>query len=448
MPLPPEDTYRPLTREMHLPAFTAEDLTSFLQKYGITKTENSEAMYVNVNLLQVKCSSVQDGVFLRAKCNSQTKDDVIYGIDMYISNCLQIIYTHCECANGRGPYAHCKHIVTLLLAILQHTYGKEILTKESRIRTLYSRRSSLKTKKKGSESAVIFDPRPKDLRNRSWYRGYFRNLVINYQSTNKKMPISELYGPANPHGINCDHDYMEVTPADYVLERLKLTKLSPGDISMIEMETRGRHRNPKWFAEQRLRIPTSEFGKICKTTDKNELVVLANKLVHPRKKTSKSILHERANDTEWLDLYENAMQVKVESCGIILNSAFPYLCSSPGGLVGEHKLVEVKSPYSSRKCKITSVTVPYLQQDGGSGLTLSEKHDFYYGVQGALLVTEREQCDFVVNTEMETVIIEVERKEEFIAQMLKNLILFFEMYMKPAILQKHFYKEFDNYSFQ
>jgi YqaJ-like viral recombinase domain len=119
----------------------------------------------------------------------------------------------------------------------------------------------------------------------------------------------------------------------------------------------------------------------------------------------------------------------------------PFLGASPDGLVGDNVVLEVKCPYSSRNHKITSVTVPYLEDFNGT-LRLKKKHQYFYQVMGQLLATNRNECHFVVYTYVDIVVIEIARDEDFINEMVSNLSVFFNKHFLPCLKEKYMYKYF------
>jgi hypothetical protein len=75
----------------------------------------------------------------------------------------------------------------------------------------------------------------------------------------------------------------------------------------------------------------------------------------------------------------------------------------------------------SRDKPVNVTTVPYLKSvRGGNDLTLDNKHDYYYQVQGQLLCSGRKACQFVVFTHKDMKVCCIERDEQFIHDMLEK----------------------------
>lgn len=62
-------------------------------------------------------------------------------------------------------------------------------------------------------------------------------------------------------------------------------------------------------------------------------------------------------------------------------------------------------------------------------------------------MTLRHRCHLVVNTLIDSNIIEIEFDSDFIEAMLGELDVFYENHFRPALLVQFFYKHYDQYSF-
>lgn len=59
------------------------------------------------------------------------------------------------------------------------------------------------------------------------------------------------------------------------------------------------------------------------------------------------------------------------------------------------------------------------------------------------MVTNKSHCFFVVYTFVDIVVINVFKNENFVKEMLKKLVVFYEKFLKPAVLNKYFYRDDD-----
>lgn len=100
--------------------------------------------------------------------------------------------------------------------------------------------------------------------------------------------------------------------------------------------------------------------------------------------------------------FENAFNVKVQSCGLFVDSQFSFLVASPDGLVGDKAIVEVKCPAKAAKLTpaeaITQKQINLAILDEKGGLVLKASHNYYFQDQGQLQITRRDYCYFIVWT--------------------------------------------------
>ena len=102
-----------------------------------------------------------------------------------------------------------------------------------------------------------------------------------------------------------------------------------------------------------------------------------------------------------------ATGAEVEECGVFLNEDYPFLATSPDGIIKlgsqEFGIVEVKCPYKHRDSSIQLAcqdSAFYLSIDGNQA-TLKRTHDYYYQVIGQLALSGAKFCDFIVWTKVD-----------------------------------------------
>ena len=253
------------------------------------------------------------------------------------------------------------------------------------------------------------------------------------------MPIFQLFEPANIRASSHDHDYLVRTPEEIFLDSISVSSITDEQISNIENRTRGQSGNDLWFEERKKRIQSSNFGRICKATDRTDKQKLAVDLIKAKTFHSRATEHGIKFEKHAVKMYEKVNSVKVENCGIFVSPSMPFLGASPDGIVSDSLIVEVKCPFVAKDKEITPLTVPYLKAVG-SGLELPCNHNYYYQVQGQLFCTGRSVCDFVVYTNEDFKYVRIERDNEFISSMLEKLRDFYTHYFEPALLNEFYYK--------
>ena len=129
--------------------------------------------------------------------------------------------------------------------------------------------------------------------------------------------------------------------------------LEPTDeeVQLIQEMSVGQRNNPLWFDAQQWRITSSNLGRVCNRQFRQ---------LYPQSLV-KTILgdygspHTAAvqwgygHETDAICSYARKTQMAVRECGIFLSSSFPYLATSPDGIISlddtSFGLVEVKCPF-------------------------------------------------------------------------------------------------------
>jgi len=149
-------------------------------------------------------------------------------------------------------------------------------------------------------------------------------------------------------------------------------------------------RSPEWYAA-RLGIPTaSNFAKIItsngapsKQADGYLNQLVAERITGTMEEGFQSASMEEGVRREAASrrIYAMDHETEVQEVGFCLHYSGLFGCS-PDGLVGDDGMIELKNP-------LAKTAIQYLR----SGDLPS---DYFHQVQGQLLVTGREWCDFVV----------------------------------------------------
>ncbi|KAK4327338.1 hypothetical protein Pmani_002170 [Petrolisthes manimaculis] len=178
---------------------------------------------------------------------------------------------------------------------------------------------------------------------------------------------------------------------------MNISEITENAVKEVEVSTRGQKSNERWAHERQFRITSSNFGRICKATTRTDFKKLARDLQRKCSVRCKAIDHGNMYEKTALKKYEEMSGHTVTECGLVICKDYPFLASSPDGLVNEEKVIEIKCPYVARNSQINSSTINYLQ-DTPNGLQLDNNHNYYYQIQGEMMCTGREICDLVIFT--------------------------------------------------
>ncbi|XP_071122530.1 uncharacterized protein [Mytilus edulis] len=185
----------------------------------------------------------------------------------------------------------------------------------------------------------------------------------------------------------------------------------------LEKATRGQHFNVNWKKARSVLITASVMGEVVKRKKlepDNLVKKLCGYITIPD--AVKSLQYGRKNEAVAIGDYTRSHlktcdDVRIESCGLLVNPTYPYLGASIDGLVVCSKcgtgIVEVKCPYGSdANDKPWRNMLPiecgkdkkFFCSERDSNLVLDENHNYMYQVQGQLALYELDWADFVVWT--------------------------------------------------
>ena len=123
---------------------------------------------------------------------------------------------------------------------------------------------------------------------------------------------------------------------------------------------------------------------------------------------------------EMSQVHEN---FKCTTTGLVINPQYPHLGATPDGFVTctccRDGLVEIKCPFSGKDSHpdvLKSKKNSFLNTHG-----LTTSHKYYTQVQGQLLITEKDYCDFVVWTPCGITTQRIHQDLSFIEKLEKNL---------------------------
>ena len=131
-----------------------------------------------------------------------------------------------------------------------------------------------------------------------------------------------------------------------------------------------------------------------------------------------------------LENYSTLTGNKVIESGLIVKPNQTWLCSSPDGLIKDHKIcLEIKCPSS---CENIDISVDYIRYNN-----LVKSHPYFTQVQLQMYTSNSDSCHFFVFSEKDFILINVPRDNEFLQEVIPKLekIYFTEIF--PALMKKY-----------
>ena len=228
-------------------------------------------------------------------------------------------------------------------------------------------------------------------------------------------------------------------------------RVSQEEAEKIQLETKEQSKSSAWFKARQCRITASYFGRVCKKLPSNPGIKLANSITSQCQKqyTPTPCVWGKENEPLAVEAYiqHMAMQqrtVIVTQTGLMINPNFPYLGASPDGLITDcsstdpNGILEIKCPYKYRDvdpCEAAEYK-DFCCELTGDTLTLKQKHNYYYQIQGQMAISCRKWCDFVVYTNKKVSVERISFEESHWMKMLPKLKDFFTKRMVPILEKK------------
>lgn len=136
--------------------------------------------------------------------------------------------------------------------------------------------------------------------------------------------------------------------------------------------------------------------------------------------------NEKNAKAKYLEKYPSR---NFHQCGFVINKELSFLRGTPDGKIcddGKSSIVEIKCPYTARDYTIKEALDKLdnfcLQMDSTTRLLcLKKDHEYYAQVQGKLMITGCDFCDFVVYTKKDIHVNRLFPDITFMESMLTNL---------------------------
>jgi hypothetical protein len=357
MALPEKHVYKDIHSDSDVPKMQLSTVETYLSHYNTPLQEKAKDLYKDRFLQYIRHATENETVYIHARSYAEMQKGMSYFIDISLDNNGIIQECQCDCAAGQGPEAHCKHVQTVLWALVCLSITGQVTTEETctqRLQTFHKAKKLTGSPAKsqnldlGTDGDFDFDPRPTKYIDAKGYPDFVRNLVLNYPHSNP-MPIDATIEPANPYAATADHPYTTHNPEEEFLKTNNISSITQSDIEELEFSTRKQDKCKSWINERCKRLTSSNFGRICNATNKTDFSKLAFSLTKHTDAKSASIRHGHQYESVAVARFEADKDVKTEPCGMFVSSSHPYLAASPDRLFRDDCVVEVKCPYTARE---------------------------------------------------------------------------------------------------
>lgn len=215
--------------------------------------------------------------------------------------------------------------------------------------------------------------------------------------------------------------------------------------SQIEIATQDQSSCEMWHELRCDRITASNFGRILSRKALPTESFLSSLFCMSSKNIkAESLEYGRRNESYAKAKYLKAKpKLHLHKCGLVINNAFPFLGASPDAKVCDSGLcgiLEVKCPYTARNLNISeavaSISNFMLEINDDNVCKLKKNHTYYAQVQGQMLVTGADFCDFVVVTQNDMHIEGIIPDRFYMSTMLIKLATFYTDFAESYIKQR------------
>ena len=206
------------------------------------------------------------------------------------------------------------------------------------------------------------------------------------------------------------------------------------DVQKLEITRRQQANAKEWYEARKNRPTASNFGKVIHRKSAPSVQFLNNvfkikDIYAPSLDYGKR--HESVAKGKYL---EKNRENHVHGCGFVVNKSFSFLGATPDGNLCDHGksgIVEIKCPFSARNMKVDVACVEirdFFMETVKGKVQLKTRDDYYAQVQGQLMITGAEFCEFIVYTQCDMAVEGITPDISFMTEMLEKLNLFQRLY--------------------
>lgn len=219
-------------------------------------------------------------------------------------------------------------------------------------------------------------------------------------------------------------------------DKVKLTKERA---IYIEQNTRDQAGSALWKNERKIRLTASNFGKIMnrKSAVTQKCV---NSIINSKEFSSVATGYGQDKETIAKILYQKSTKNHVHPCGLMVNPRFPCIAATPDGKVctdGQTGILEIKCPFWCKDMKIKTALEKAMAEnrdfhivENNGRMELKKGHNYWWQVQGQLLVSGAKWCDLFTYTKVDSETIKVIPDQDAMESLLSKLCSVYSKFMQ------------------
>ena len=228
-------------------------------------------------------------------------------------------------------------------------------------------------------------------------------LFVIFQNADNAFP--EL--PSHSGVLGCgDTTFPKAAPVQLPEELMDLNSaFATVDFKQLERRTRKQAQCQAWFTARKGRLTASRFAQVAKRREVDDMF-LYKIFQRSFNATSSASDHGIRNEIHAKDAYVRKFNHTrhIHECGFVVNDSYKFLGATPDGKVCDGSIcgiLEIKCPFKARHMSIREAVASFpnfVLRDFDGVIGIKPWYDEYKQVQGQLMVTGAEFCDFIVYT--------------------------------------------------
>jgi hypothetical protein len=247
------------------------------------------------------------------------------------------------------------------------------------------------------------------------------------------LQTRNLRKPSPASSIRCgDTSVFKPSPVTSPQEYRDLNIGYDCDVQKLEITRKQQANAKEWYEARKNRLTASNVGKVIHKKSAPSVQFLNNvfkikDIYAPSLDYGKR--HESVAKGKYL---EKNRENHFHECGFVVNKSFSFLGPTPDGNLCDHGksgIVEIKCPFSARNMKVLNEIRNFFMETVNGKVQLKMGH--YAQVQGQLMITGAEFCEFIVYTQCDMVVERIKPDIPIMTEMLEKLSIFFKDFAKP-----------------
>ena len=255
--------------------------------------------------------------------------------------------------------------------------------------------------------------------------------------------LPSIYDPTN---LTKSYTELMEMAADFTME-----EITEDNVEQLAQMTIDQSRSKQWFRYRAGRITASRFRQVIHTDPHKPSLSLLSSICYPDVQgfSNEATKWGCEHEMEALQSYKakNAQAhhgLIVSQCGFYVSVEHPFLGASPDAFVDceccGQGLVEIKCPLCCQKASFESTADRLcsfcLKKQPDGTLSLDCNHAYYYQCQLQLFVTKRRYCDFIVWSNSELFVDQINQDDSLIQSAMPVATKFWRMCVLPELMGK------------